>query len=69
MDLHLSISDGFVKTKIYDKEDDFDFDIVNFPFLDGGVPLRHPMVFRFLNLFDLLECPVILMTLILVIRF
>ena len=37
MDLHLSISDGFVKTKIYDKRD-FDFDIVNFPFLDGDVP-------------------------------
>ena len=29
--LHLSVSDGFVKTKIDDKEDDFDFDIVNVP--------------------------------------
>ena len=38
LDLHLSISDGFVKNKIYDKLDDFDFDIVNFPFLDGDVP-------------------------------
>ena len=38
LDLHLSISDGFVQTKIYDKRDDFDFDIVNFPFLDGVVP-------------------------------
>ena len=38
MDLHLSISDGFVKTKFYDKRDDFDFDIVNFTFLDGDVP-------------------------------
>ena len=38
LDLHLSISDGFVKTKIYDKRDDFDFDIVNSPFLDGDVP-------------------------------
>ena len=38
MDLHLSISDGFVKTKIHDKRDDFDFNIVNFPFLDGDVP-------------------------------
>ena len=37
LDLHLSISDGFVKTKIYDKQDDFEFDIVNFPFLDGDV--------------------------------
>ena len=38
LDLHLSISDGFVKTKIYDKRDEFDFDIVNFPYLDGDVP-------------------------------
>ena len=38
LDLHLSISDDFVQTKIYDKRDDFDFDIVNFPFLDGDVP-------------------------------
>ena len=38
LDLHLSILDGFVKTKNYDKRDDFDFDIVNFPFLDGDVP-------------------------------
>ena len=38
MDLHLSISDGFAKITIYDKRDDFDFDIINFPFLDGDVP-------------------------------
>ena len=38
MDLHLTISDGFVKTKIYDKRDDFDFDMVNFPFLGGDIP-------------------------------
>ena len=37
-DLHLSVSDGFVKTKIFDKRDDFDIDIVNFPFLNGDVP-------------------------------
>ena len=30
LDLHLSISNGFVSSKIYDKRDDFD--IVNFPF-------------------------------------
>ena len=38
LDLHFSTSDGFVKTEIYDKRDYFDFDIVNFPFLDGDVP-------------------------------
>ena len=40
LDLHLSISNGFVSSKIYDKRDDFDFDKVNFPFLDGDVPRR-----------------------------
>ena len=43
LDLHLTISDGFVSSKIYDKRDDSDFDILNFPFLDRG-------------LFGLLEC-------------
>ena len=40
MDLNLSISNGTVATKIYDKRDNFDFDIVNFPSLDGDVPRR-----------------------------
>ena len=35
--MHLPISSGIVSTKIYDKRDDFDFEIVNFPFLDGDV--------------------------------
>ena len=39
LNLHLSISNGFVLSKIYDKRDDFYFDIVNFPFLDGVVLL------------------------------
>ena len=39
LDLHLSISNDIVSTKIYDKRDDFDFEIVNFPFLVGDVPL------------------------------
>ena len=40
LNLHLSISNGFVSSRIYDKRDDFDFNIVNFPFLDGDVPRR-----------------------------
>ena len=67
LDLHLSISDGFVQSKIYDKRDDFDFHIVNFPFLDGDVPrstsygVYSSQVIRFAG--------VMLMTLILIIRF
>ena len=33
LDLHLSVSNGFVSSKIYNKRDDF-------PFLDGDVPRR-----------------------------
>ena len=40
LDLHLSVANGFVSSKFYEKRDDFDFDIVNFPFLDGDVPRR-----------------------------
>ena len=40
LDLNLCISTGTVSIKIYGKRSDFDFDIVNFPFLDGDVPRR-----------------------------
>ena len=32
LDLHLSISNDIVSTKIYDKRDDFNFEIANYPF-------------------------------------
>ena len=41
LDLHLEIdtlSRGRFNTKLYDKRDDFDFPIVNFPFLSGNIP-------------------------------
>ena len=38
LDLHLSILDVFISCKIYDKHDDFDFEMVNFSYLDGDVP-------------------------------
>ena len=62
LDLHLSISNDIVSTKIYDKRDDFDFEIVNFPFLDGDVPLLHPMESISLNSFVLLEHLAMLLT-------
>ena len=34
----MSITNGIVSSKIYEKRDDFNFEIVNFPFLDGDVP-------------------------------
>ena len=40
LDLNLFISNGTVSTKVYDKRDNFDFDIVNIPFHDGDVPRR-----------------------------
>ena len=38
LDLHLSISNDIVSANIFDKRDDFEFETVNFPFLDGDVP-------------------------------
>ena len=38
LDLNLSITNGIVSSKIYDKRDDFNFEVVNFPFLYGYVP-------------------------------
>ena len=34
----MSISNDIVSSKYYNKRDDFDFEFVNFPFLDGDVP-------------------------------
>ena len=36
--MHLSNTNDIVSTKIYDKRDDFDFVIVDFPVLEGNVP-------------------------------
>ena len=39
LDLHLEIdSDGRLKTRLYDKRDDFNFPIINFPFLCSNIP-------------------------------
>ena len=58
LDLHLSVANGFVSSKIYEKRDDFD--TVNFPFLDGDVPRRASYTFR--NLLGLLESATMLRT-------
>ena len=60
--LNLSITNGIVSSKIYAKRDDFYFEIVNFPFLDGDFLALLPMVYIFLSLFVLLECVLMLMT-------
>ena len=63
LDLHLTISDVFFSSKIYDKRDDFDFDIVNFPFLDGD-SLRPTSYGVFISqLIRFLECVVMSLTL------
>ena len=39
LDLHLEIdNEGRLRTKLYDKRDDFDFPIVNFPFMCSNIP-------------------------------
>ena len=54
------MSNDIVSTKIYDKRDDFDFEIVNFPFLDGDA--LHPLESISLNSFVLLKHLAMLLT-------
>ena len=54
LDLHLSIANRFVSSKIYDKRDDFDFDIVNFPFWMVTFLAVLGMVYTFRNLLVML---------------
>ena len=68
LDLNLCISNGTVSTKIYDKRDNFDFDIVNFPFLDGEVPRRSSYGVYISQLFRPPELLQIFMTLTTVIK-
>ena len=49
-DLHLSISNDIVSTKMYDKGDDFEFEIVNFLFVDGDVPRSTSYIANFSQL-------------------
>ena len=55
LDLRLFISYDIVSTKVYDKREDFDFEIVYFPFLNDDVLSLNQMKFTFLNPFNLLE--------------
>ena len=50
LDLNLSIHNDTVSTKIHDKRDDFDFDIVNF-----DVP-RRPSYGRYISVNIVLHC-------------
>ena len=59
LDFKLSIHNDTVSTKIYDKRDNFDFDIVNFPFVDGDVPWR---LFYVVYISQLIGLPRALMT-------
>ena len=52
LDLHLSISYDIVSTKIYNKCDDFDFEIVNFPFKMVMFLSLHPMESTYLKVLN-----------------
>ena len=57
-----------VSSKLYDKRDDFDFEIVNFPFQRVMFLALHPMKSISLNSFVLLEHLAMLLTLTLAIN-
>ena len=63
LDLNLSIINGIFSSKIYDKRYDFNFELVNFLFLDGNVTRSLSYGVYILSLSVLLECVLMLMTL------
>ena len=67
LDLHLSVVNGKIISKIYDKREDFNFEIVNFPHLDGDIPELHLTESMSLNLFVSLDAVLKLRILICVI--
>ena len=40
LDISITITENKYETAIYDKRDDFNFNIVNFPFLDSNIPVK-----------------------------
>ena len=54
-DLTLSIHHDTVPTKIFDKRDGFDFNIVNFPFLEGDVPRCTIIFYTFISTYSLCQ--------------
>ena len=55
LDSNLSIHEDTVSTKIYDKRNDFDFDIVSFSFLDGDVT-RSPSYYVYISYKSIFAC-------------
>ena len=49
---YMCIAYGTVSTKLYEKRDDFNFQVVNFPLLDGDVPGVPHMGYTYLNFLD-----------------
>ena len=56
LDLHLGIDNGGrLKTKLYNKRDDFTFSMVNFPFISSYIPASPAYEFTFHNLYVVFE--------------
>ena len=60
LDLDLSIMNGIVSSQMYDKQDDFNFEIVKLFCLMEMFLAPSPMVYLFRNLFVLRECVLML---------
>ena len=61
LDLNLSITNGVVSTKIYDKRDDFNIEKVNLSFLNEDASRSPSIVYIFPSLFVSRECVLVLM--------
>ena len=44
LDLDISIEDKVIRTKTYDKRDDFKFEIINYPHLSSNIPTAYGVI-------------------------
>ena len=56
LDLELNTEDRKFTTAVFDRRDRFNFHIVNFPYMDGNMPIvNHPVVSQLVRIGHLFE--------------
>ena len=65
LDLTISIYRGKFYVMLYDKRNDYSFEVINYPFLDGNIPKNQSYG---VNSLDLLELIVILINLFQIVK-
>ena len=56
LDMFVLVKDGYFRTKVYNKTDDFPFHVVSLPFLESNIHLRYVIRFSLARFLDIKDC-------------